>query len=479
MDLDAYIRVSRVGKRSGESFISPQIQRERCEGVALAGGHRIIAWHEDLDESGGKADRPGFQKALERIESGQTAGIVVARLDRFARSVADAATAMKRIESADGALLVAESSLDTSTSFGRFAMHMMLAMAELELERIRDSWNAARASAVSRGIHVASRTPTGYDRDAEKRLTPNADAPAVTELFRRKAKGASWSELAAVLESAEVLTPYGAQFWTSQSLAGVLSNRVYLGEARSGEFVAIGAHEPLVDEATWQLAQRSKQRQSSSKGGGLLSGVLRCAGCRYVMKGDRTRARDGSLLRMYRCRGAKSAGKCPAPTSVLARVIEPWVVDRFLERAEAAEVEAVTLTTDVEDAEERRDTARAQLDAYLAADIEGMVGIERYRAELERRAAVLQAAEDELAKALERAGGGASIRNISERWPTYDLPERRQLLSLGIDAIFLRRAPRQGLSDLDNRVLIAWRGEGPDDLPGRGRRIETIRSVDW
>lgn len=258
MRLDGYIRVSRVGKRAGESFISPAVQRERCEGVSQAGGHEILLWHEDLDESGGKADRPGFQAALARIESGATDGIVVAKLDRFARSVADAAGAMKRIEAAGGALMVAESSLDTSTSFGRFAMHMMLAMAELELERFRENWDAARENAVARGIHIASKTPTGYARDEDRRLIPNDDAPAITELFKRKAKGASWSELADGLERAGVLTPYGSAFWTSQSLAGVLSNPVYLGEARSGAHVEPDAHPPLVDEQTWRLAQRVK-----------------------------------------------------------------------------------------------------------------------------------------------------------------------------------------------------------------------------
>jgi len=477
--LDAYIRVSRVGKRAGESFISPQIQRERCEGVAQAGGHEIVRWIEDLDESGGKASRPGFQEVLARIDAGETDGVVVAKLDRFARSVADAANAMKRIEAAKGALMVAESSLDTSTSFGRFAMHMMLAMAELELDRLRESWDTARAAAVARGVHVASRTPTGYVRDDERRLVPNGDGLIVGELFRRKAGGASWGELAGVLEDAGVETPYGSVHWTPGALQSVLENRVYLGEARSGEHVLPGAHIPLTDEATWRAAQRAKGRATAREGISLLAGLLRCAGCSYAMNPGHMKDRKGERLLLYRCRGKKAGGVCPAPTAVLARLVDQWVVDRFMERAGEAEADAMQLTEATAEAQRAVDVARAELDAFLEADIAGTVGAQRYRRELERRQKALEAAEDRLANLLRRDSDLPSAVELRRIWPDLSLPEKRHLLALGVDAIFLRRPPRRGLSALDGRVLIAWRGEGPDDLPGRNPTAPAIRTVDW
>jgi site-specific DNA recombinase len=481
VDLDGYIRVSRVGKRSGDSFISPQIQRERCEGVAQAGGHTIVRWFEDLDESGGKADRPGFQKVLARIEAGETQGVVVAKLDRFARSVADAATAMKRIEAAGGALMVAESSLDTSTSFGRFAMHMMLAMAELELERIREGWDAARASAVARGVHVASRTPTGYSRDAGKRLVPSRDAVVVTELFRRKARGDSWNELASVLEGAAVVTPYGSTNWTNGSMKGILRNRVYLGEARSGEHILPDAHQPLTDEVTWRAAQRIKQAPSSRKSTSLLSGLLRCAGCRYTMKPSRMTGRHGDRLLMYSCRGKKAGGKCQTPTTILAHLIEPYVVEHVMERAGDRSVRSVQLGDDITDAQKAVDDARTQRDAFLEADIADVVGAVPYKAELKRRQDVLDGADDHLAN-LVRQNDSVDLPDAVELrrvWPDLELDERRQLLRLGIDAIFLRRPPRRGLSAIEGRVFIAWRGEGPDDLPGRNPTAPAIRPFDW
>src|SRR6478735_5063185 len=96
--LDGYIRVSRVGGREGDSFVSPQLQRERIEAAARNAGAEIVEWHQDLDQSGGNAERPGFVRVLERVEAGETDGVVVAKLDRFARSVLDARGALLRID---------------------------------------------------------------------------------------------------------------------------------------------------------------------------------------------------------------------------------------------------------------------------------------------------------------------------------------------------------------------------------------------
>ena len=104
MRLDGYVRVSRVAGRSGDAFISPGEQKERVRAWAKSQGHSIAKWHE-VDQPGSKADRPGLNAAMRRIESGASAGLVVARLDRFGRSVQDSANLLARIRAAErGAL---------------------------------------------------------------------------------------------------------------------------------------------------------------------------------------------------------------------------------------------------------------------------------------------------------------------------------------------------------------------------------------
>jgi DNA invertase Pin-like site-specific DNA recombinase len=465
--------VSKVAGRSGASFISPKVQRERCEAVAAAGGHMIVHWFEDLDESGAKSDRPGFQECLRLIEAGDLDGIVVAKLDRFSRSVRHAAEALTRIDAAGAALISAEDSLDTSTPMGRFALHMMLAFAELEWEQRKESWAVARANAVERGVHVASRTPTGYVKGADGRLVPGEHAPRVAEVFRLKAQGASWAELSRAM--AGVPSPYGSDQWPDRSLSHLLTNRVYLGEARSGEFVKAGAHEPLIDEGTFQLAQRKEQRASVRHGQSLLTGLLRCAGCRYCMKPDRMKPKyEGERVRLYRCRGTRAAGRCEAPASSLARVIEPYVEAAFLERYRNVGERQVDDDTEAKAARLEVATAQAQRDAFLALDIADPVAAQ---AELNRRQERLDEAEAHLASLLLPEALDMSM--MVEEWPELLIEEKRALLSAGIDAIFLRRAPNRGPSPIEGRVLILWSGEGPEGLPGPGRRNLPMVKFDW
>src|SRR5687767_13512742 len=98
MKLDAYRRVSRRNGREGDSFISPEQQKDKTAECAKRRDVKIGRWHEPcIDQSVGKLSRPNFDTALERIEAGKSDGIVVAKLDRFSR--AGVADALKLIES--------------------------------------------------------------------------------------------------------------------------------------------------------------------------------------------------------------------------------------------------------------------------------------------------------------------------------------------------------------------------------------------
>src|SRR5438105_3106203 len=145
---DAYIRVSRRGGREGESFISPEVQRQRIESWAGANGVEIVRWWEELDQSGAKRNRPMFQEALARCERGETGGIVVAKLDRFARSAVDALESIKRLNGAGARLVSVEDNFDGSTPIGRFAIGILTLIAELELARIKEHWFSAISAAV-------------------------------------------------------------------------------------------------------------------------------------------------------------------------------------------------------------------------------------------------------------------------------------------------------------------------------------------
>ena len=116
MRLVGYIRVSRVKGREGDRFISPDVQRERVDALARAGGHTVVEWIEDLDESGGTMRRPGMERAMRMVETGDAQGVAVARLDRFSRSAVDVELGVRRLEQAGGIFLAADLGMDTSTA---------------------------------------------------------------------------------------------------------------------------------------------------------------------------------------------------------------------------------------------------------------------------------------------------------------------------------------------------------------------------
>jgi RimJ/RimL family protein N-acetyltransferase len=99
-----YVRVSVVGSRGGESFLSPQLQRESIERVCHREGLDLIDVVEELDRSGGDSTRPLWNACIERIERGEAQALVCWNLSRFARSIVDAKRAIERIEGAGGRL---------------------------------------------------------------------------------------------------------------------------------------------------------------------------------------------------------------------------------------------------------------------------------------------------------------------------------------------------------------------------------------
>lgn len=483
MKLDGYIRVSRVAGRSGDGFISPGEQKERIDAWAKSKGHSIGKWHEDLDQPGSRADRPGLNVAMKRMEEGDSQGLVVARLDRFGRSVQDSANLLARIRSADAVLCTVAEGIDTSGYMGKFLADLFAALGELELARIRENWTTARKSAVARGIHVSGRVPTGYRRQEDRILEPDpTTAPAIREIFRRRAAEQSWTELARFLEQEGVVTPWENEHWTVATVRTIIRNRVYLGEARAGDITNPEAHEAIVSLAEWKAANEARgvHPGRSGRGTGLLSGVLRCAGCSYAMKPSMGKTRHGKPFLEYRCKPDKAGGRCPAPAAVKATVVEPFVVSKLFEFAEGAKARSESASVDPEldseiaEAEAERDAA---LDERLATALGGPES-EVYLRTVETR----QGRVDELlARRAERdqdrepAELDADLKGV---WDELDLQERRRILHSVFDSAFVWRTSdqgRNGKAPIADRCRLFLAGEGPP-VPVRGRR-GTIRTL--
>lgn len=161
-----YVRVSRVGGRSGDSFLSPDLQREQIEGVARREGLTIVEVINELDASGGDADRPEWNRALDMVESGEVDGIVVWNLTRFSRSVKEALTALDRVESAGGQLWSATETLGDDPA-GRMMRTVLLAVAENERDRAKATFRDSASSAIERGVSIHGLHAMGATRVSE------------------------------------------------------------------------------------------------------------------------------------------------------------------------------------------------------------------------------------------------------------------------------------------------------------------------
>jgi site-specific DNA recombinase len=457
--LDVYVRVSRVGGREGDSYITEAVQEERCRALATARGLAVGQVFTDRDQSGGKMERPAFAKALARIEAGESGGIIVARLDRFARTLLGGLQTLEQIREAGGVVVTAEGEFDTSTNTGELVLNMMLSLAQFELRRIRESWEVAKERAIERGVHIGA-APAGYQKRADGTLEPSKHAGAIRRAFEMRADGASQAEIGRHLIKAGVPTMWShraASSWSIRAVQLLLENRVYLGEARSGKYVKRDAHEPLVTRAIFRAVQDRKGKvKAASKNGGegplLGGGLLRCASCGCRLSMDTTKARSGKTYRFYRC---KSNPACTGRTSISALKIESYlegIVRRFLAGAifepERQVDELDGLRTELADAEEElRELVESE--EQIPAPV------------LAARGKVLQARVAAAQDALEQAEAAQEVPlnfpSSLEAWDALSVPEKRKIITALLGRVIVRRG--RGL-DVADRIE---RPDAPDD----------------
>ena len=483
LPLSGYVRVSRVGDREGESFISPEVQERAIRDWAERQGLEVVMQPPELNVSGGTMDRPIFNKIMERVRHGESGGIVVYKTDRFARSLLGAITVMAELGE-HGAIFASatEPELDYTTPSGRAFLQQMFVFAEYLRSTLKESWATAQRHATERGIHISPTVAPGYDRVAQ-RLVPNASAPFIAEAFRRRGAGETWGEIANFLKGA-VPRSDGTQ-WTPQAVQRLCSKRVYLGEASRyveqdidgrGAVVTPNAHPALVTEDQWKQAQMNPRlaRSTNGKPLPLLSGLIRCSGCRYSL----SLGRGPKGERLYGCRRRHASGDCPSPVSVVAHAIEAHVESLVL-----AEIDGITRL--VPDSGERArataelEQARRDLDDFRAdRAARRKLGVD-WHDWLDDYLRAVREAETELER-LDRDVGIMREGLTRDDYLGLAVDERREVLGGFIDVVFVRRSRGRGRhsSPMPARTRVLWRGQGPLDLPRR-RVVNPIISFEF
>jgi site-specific DNA recombinase len=171
--LVSYIRVSSVGQKDNTSLDG---QQERIDLYCKATGHEIVARYRDVESASGSVPRKNFKQALEDVYHDKADGIIVYRLDRFARSAIEGLNVAAELKNRGKQLVILNLNLDTSTPIGACIYTVMLAFAELERNVIQERTQTGKQRVRDRGGYSGGRPPYGWDAaevNGVRTLVPN------------------------------------------------------------------------------------------------------------------------------------------------------------------------------------------------------------------------------------------------------------------------------------------------------------------
>lgn len=515
------LRVSRRAGREGPSFLAPDQQHDINVAYVSAHGHSIVRTVDETDSVSGSAknwqNRGDLQDAMDDVLAGRADGIIVAKLDRFSRSMVDGYMAIRKLQEAGKTFIAVAQGIDSwhpRDPNANLLLTIHLGLAQWLWESLAEGWRDVVERHIDAG--VAAVVPYGYERcidkgatrvhpvtgeetSAHKRLVPHPEqAPIVVRIFNERAAGRSWHNIADGLSDDGVPTPSGnGRRWVFTTVAGMVANRTYLGEVRSGELSNPHAHEPLIGADLWHRANERTVTTRRRPEQYLLAGLVRCASCGARMRGATDRryidATTGGPQRVYRCEPRRSWGRCPHPTRVKAAELEQLVFDRFHEEfLVGLEIEHHETDAELSAALDVLRDAEAELSAFVNAPstfrMRDLMGEAAVDAAVNARLDVVEAAKEAVRDLQAGQVGTALPDDIDVLWPEMEQDDRRAWLGLVYPVIAV--APQKahhpsGLAGaswgepIAGRVRI-WHAFAPDlptDLPGSRRGDSAIRPL--
>ena len=336
-----YCRVS-SDERLDQEFNSIDAQKEA--GHAYIASQRAEGWipvaddYDDPGYSGGNTDRPALKRLLADIERGLIDIVVVYKIDRLTRSLADFAKMVDVFDLHDVSFSAVTQQINSATSMGRLMLNVLLSFAQFEREvtseRIRDKIAAAKR----KGMWMGGVPSIGYDVVNRQLVVNDAEAAVVRRIFEEMLTIGSPTLIAADLTAEGITT----KAWTTQEgqtrsgtridkkyLHKLLRNRIYLGElSHKGNWYP-GAHPPIIDRALWDkvhavLAKDSHARSVETKIRSRTDALLR--GLLYAPSGERMYPTYSSKRgHKYHYYVSKSESRFGAPGKSFARLPAPEI----------------------------------------------------------------------------------------------------------------------------------------------------------
>ena len=269
-----YTRTS-TDDRLEHDFNSLDSQREVCSAYITSQRHKgwveLPTQYEDAAQSGGTIDRPAFQQLMRDIEANRVDVIVIYKIDRLTRSLADFVRMIDVFERFDVAFVAVTQAFDTSDSMGRLVLNILLTFAQFEREMIADRIRDKAAAMRRKGKHIGGPPPYGYDVIDRKLVINPKEAAKVRSIFQRFLELGSYQAVQSELKRERFLN----KCWITRSgkvrggtpasngmIYNLLGNPLYIGKVHYGGEVYAGEHQAILTEKVWEAAVALRKRRA-------------------------------------------------------------------------------------------------------------------------------------------------------------------------------------------------------------------------
>jgi site-specific DNA recombinase len=249
-------------------FNSLDAQREACEAYIRSQAHEgwrlVRTGYDDGGLSGASLDRPALQDLLGDVREGKIDVIVVYKVDRLTRSLADFAKLVELFDQHSVSFVSVTQSFNTTSSMGRLTLNVLLSFAQFEREVIGERVRDKIAASKRKGLWVGGPIPFGYATVNKKLVIVPEAAETVRTMFRLCLECGSVRALADELTCRNIVSKVrtfasgrvkGGGPYSVGALAHFLRNRFYLGEVVYRGETHAGEHASIVDRPTFEAVQ--------------------------------------------------------------------------------------------------------------------------------------------------------------------------------------------------------------------------------
>jgi site-specific DNA recombinase len=440
--------------RTGEGAAVDR-QIEDCRRLAVARRWDVIEVISDNDMSASTGKRrPGYERLLDLMLTGQVDAVVVWAVDRLTRRLVDLEQVITVCESTGVRLATVTGDLDLTTDTGRMLARILASVARGEVERKGARQRRANEQRASIGHMGWTRRPFGYDRADGRIVVVKAEAGALQDAAQLVLDGSTLACAVRMLDDRGLTTTAGKP-WNVTSLRRALLSPRYAGRVTyNGADVTEGSWPVLLDADTQQrlaevLRDTRRRVQQGTEAKYLLSGLARCGGCGAVMFAT-TAVSRGARYFVYRCRGCYLTRRLDQVDEVVQAVMIARLSRPDAASLLAPSVDLDALRAEVTDLRDRRDALAALLaDGVLsAAAVAEQAGrLTRRLAEIEGR--ITAALGDSPAAALVNAD------DVAAAWEGLGVRSRKTAIDTLMTVTILPAGKGQRFDP--EHVRIDWR----------------------